>query len=128
MFCPTCKYEYKEGVTVCPDCHVSLVEELEDFVLERMPTVTVFSSGDSGLIAMAKSLLGAVGIPFLIKNEGLQDLFVLGRTGCGYNPIIGPTQIEVREGDEEDATTVLHDLEEVHRDEETEAEDPHDQS
>lgn len=123
MFCPACKYEYKEGVSVCPDCHVSLVEELEDFVYERVPTVPVFWSGNSGLIAVAKSLLDAVGIPFIIKNEVLQDLFVWGRVGFGYNPVFGPAQIEVRRGDEEEATTVLHDLEEIHRDEESEGGD-----
>lgn len=27
-WCPKCKMEYKEGVTICPDCNVELVEEL----------------------------------------------------------------------------------------------------
>jgi hypothetical protein len=27
-FCPNCEAEYKEGMTVCPDCHVGLVDEL----------------------------------------------------------------------------------------------------
>lgn len=28
MWCPECRNEYKEGITECSDCHVSLVEEL----------------------------------------------------------------------------------------------------
>ena len=27
-FCPNCEAEYKEGITVCPDCQVALVDEL----------------------------------------------------------------------------------------------------
>lgn len=28
MFCPKCRYEYREGVTECPDCDEKLVEDL----------------------------------------------------------------------------------------------------
>jgi hypothetical protein len=28
-FCPSCKYEYEQGVGICPDCGVNLVEALE---------------------------------------------------------------------------------------------------
>jgi len=27
--CPNCKYEYIEGIAICPDCNTPLVDELE---------------------------------------------------------------------------------------------------
>jgi hypothetical protein len=27
--CPNCKYEYIQGITICPDCNTKLVESLE---------------------------------------------------------------------------------------------------
>lgn len=28
LFCPRCRYEYREGIDTCPDCEVELVDEL----------------------------------------------------------------------------------------------------
>ena len=30
MFCPKCQNEYKEGITICPECNTELVESLSD--------------------------------------------------------------------------------------------------
>jgi hypothetical protein len=29
--CPNCEYEYIEGILICPDCNVALVDELKNF-------------------------------------------------------------------------------------------------
>lgn len=29
--CPNCKYDYIEGIAICPDCNVALVDELKNF-------------------------------------------------------------------------------------------------
>ncbi len=30
MYCPKCQNEYREGITICPECNVELVAELEE--------------------------------------------------------------------------------------------------
>jgi hypothetical protein len=35
MWCPKCRYEYREGITVCPDCGSPLVESLEEYDKEQ---------------------------------------------------------------------------------------------
>jgi hypothetical protein len=51
--------------------------------------VPVLATGDAALIALAKSLLEGEHIEYLLKGEGLQDLFGLGRM-TGYSFAMGP--------------------------------------
>ena len=85
MFCPVCHAEFIPGVTVCDECGVALVNELpaepRRGQTERgsssagspagsaaageprsVELVTVFSSGDSGLVALVKSVFASAGI------------------------------------------------------------------
>ena len=71
--------------------------------------VTIFSTGDRGAIAMAKSLLEAEEIKYLVKNEAAQDLLGYGGLG-GFNPVAGPIEIQVTEEDAEEAKEILKDL------------------
>ncbi len=43
-WCPKCKNEYREGVTVCPDCEIELVDELveEEEINDREPKPVIF--------------------------------------------------------------------------------------
>ena len=113
MFCPRCKAEYTERFTRCSDCRVALVEELppepED---EPLNLVTAFAIGDPVTVAIAKSLLEEAGIRYLVRGEGLQDLFALGRVGFGFNPLVGPIEIQVRKRDQQEAAQLLGHLEE----------------
>ena len=116
MFCPKCRAEYREGFTECSDCKVPLVSELppepEPEDEETVKLTTVLATGNPAIIAMAKSLLDDANIRYFVKGEGLQEWFVLGRIGTGFNPIIGRVQIQVLKDDEEVARKVLEDLEE----------------
>ena len=72
--------------------------------------VTVLSSGDPGLMAIAKSLLQSAEIPYLVRGEGLQDLFGVGRVGSGFNIVTGPARLQVGADDADDARELLADL------------------
>ena len=135
MFCPQCGAEYRPGFVQCSDCLVPLVDrpredpESEDAPREDSPPappasilppdalrrhlelVTVFKTGDPGLIALVKSILRSAEIPFTTKGEGIQDLTGLGRLGSGYNLAFGPVELQVNSADADDAKALLEDLE-----------------
>jgi len=74
--------------------------------------VTIFATGNHGLIALAKSILDDAEIKYYVKNERTEDLIGLGVFGTGYNPIIGPVEFQVLENDAEEAKKLLKDLSE----------------
>ena len=64
---------------------------------EEDPWTTIYRTGDPGEIALIKSIFNEEKIPLLVKGEGVQDLFGIGRLGTGYNMITGPVEIQVPE-------------------------------
>lgn len=78
--------------------------------MEPADLVTVFAAGDPVRLAIAKATLEAEGIRFIVKGEGVQDLFGVGRLG-GMNLVTGPVQIQVADPDAARALEVLQDLE-----------------
>ena len=128
MYCPKCHAEYIPGFTRCADCNVALVEELParpkrareakpadpprpDLPpCDELELVTVLVSGDPGLIAVAKSLLGAAEIPFAVQGDGVQDLVGIGRITNAFNVMTGPAKLQVAAQDADDARELLADL------------------
>jgi hypothetical protein len=74
--------------------------------------VPVFRTGDQGRIVVAKSLLEAEEIEYLVRNEGLQDLFGWGRLATGFSNVVGPVEFLVRREDGDRARALLRDLSE----------------
>ena len=115
MFCPKCGDEYRPGFTECMDCHVPLVPEPpdEDAIAAAavepgapdpdLELVTVFESGDTALVSIAKSILQSAGVLFTTSNEGLRDRF-------GYGVSMGPVGLLVGSHDAEEALALLGDL------------------
>jgi antitoxin component YwqK of YwqJK toxin-antitoxin module len=113
MFCPKCGAEYVEDITVCSKCNAPLVAQPPDGIEPGfIKFVTVYKTGDPAFIAFAKSILQSEGIQYYFKGEGIQDLFAGGRLGTGFNPAIGPVQIQVDEKDVEKAKELLKQIEE----------------
>ena len=111
MFCPNCRYEYKPGVTRCPDCNELLVAELppeEKLVPEYIELVTVFESSNHSKILIAKSILDESGIDYHPGSDALVDLFGGGR--LGFNPVTGAVKFQVRPDDADTARELLADL------------------
>jgi Putative prokaryotic signal transducing protein len=111
MLCPKCGQQFELYVTVCPSCDLDLVDRIPG--PEPTPDVAlarVLVTGDAGLIPLAKSLLEGEGIEYLIRGEGLQDLFGWGRVGSGYNYIVGPAEFWVRADQAERARELLKGL------------------
>ena len=111
MHCPSCGETF-DSLAVCPDCGVELVETRPGPPPDPAIRLTsVFRAGDPALIALAESLLDGEGIEYLIRAEGVQDLFGWGRVGAGFNIITGPAEFVVREDDAPRARDLFRDLE-----------------
>jgi hypothetical protein len=109
MYCPQCHAEYVPGFTRCADCDVELVEVLPAAKPARRAAkparrdstddlVTVFSSHDLGLAALAQSLLQSAGIRFSVRGELVPYPGAL------------PVDLQVLAGDADEARRILAEL------------------
>ncbi len=68
--CPNCEYEYIEGISICPDCNVALVDELKNFSElsedEWVLVYTTFSEIDANML---KENLESAGISASILSQ-----------------------------------------------------------
>ena len=105
MFCPQCGEKFSWHVMVCPTCDVDTVDRRPG--PEPTPDVelvSVRSTGDAGLIAIAKSILDGEAIDYFVRGDGLQDLFGVGRATSF------PAEFLVRADDAERVRELLKDL------------------
>ena len=81
-FCPNCKYEYRDGIPICPDCDMPLVSELaEDTHPNDVEFVPLPDLPGRIYADMVNGALEAKNIPCYIRSDGVMDTY--GITGTG---------------------------------------------
>ena len=127
MYCPNPKCpdatetgvpaEYRAGISACPICNSALVASPPDLTIDGdsttadsadlVPCVTV---GDASLLPYIKSILDGAGVPYLVKNEGVQHWIGWGTALLGFNPITGPPIVMVEASQKDEATALLAEI------------------
>lgn len=109
MWCPECGAQYETTAATCPACHVALANRPRPAPAPDVELIRVFSTGDAGEIAVARSVLQAEDIDVLVRGDGLQDLFGWGRI-TPFNYLVGPAEFWVRAEDAARAADLLRSL------------------
>jgi hypothetical protein len=108
MFCPECRAEYREGFAVCADCRADLVPTLPEDVHDERPDmelVSIFDSTNPALIGVAKTVLDAAGIEFLVVGDDGARMF-------SGNPFLGRVRLQVEKKLAEEAEALLSEISE----------------
>jgi hypothetical protein len=106
MICPACKSEFVEGVSVCSDCGIPLVDRLPDpgsensepvktGQAEETDYVLVYRPINSQEVALIRMILEREGIPFFIKNEPLHRAVIFSIQGPGEIQLFVPEKYAV---------------------------------
>ena len=75
--CPKCKYEYKIGVTVCPDCNEKLIDHIPVESAAMVPDrswVSVCRLPSQLKTALAKGALDSSNIPSIVMSSSFTAL------------------------------------------------------
>ena len=101
MFCPECKYEYCDGIEVCPDCGAALVEDLsaETEKKEFNPDeeiCKVYTAVDEFEAEVVIAKLRAEGIYAMksFKSTDSYSRIILGRTILGVEIFVAESDLE----------------------------------
>jgi hypothetical protein len=102
MFCPRCRVEYSDGVSLCADCRVPLVAALPPEVRpEPAEFVEILRTLNIGDIAIIKAILDDTAIAYVFLGEQFNYV----------DPLIQPARLMVRSDQAEEARELLRDLE-----------------
>lgn len=90
MYCPLCHSEYRAGIQVCADCHVTLVEALPaEQPLEEIVWVPVRNLSGKIIADMVMEALLRNRIPHFFKSDTLTSTFnISGISTLGSNVTI----------------------------------------
>ncbi len=67
MYCPLCKAEYRQGVSICTDCHIALVFSRED--ADAVSVATAWEGSDRRELDRVLAALDSAQIPSHCKES-----------------------------------------------------------
>ncbi len=104
-YCPNCRDEFEDWVTVCPDCKVPLVAELLPEPEER------FREGPLVEIVTVRGEIEARIVKGILKDNGVESMIKVAESLNIYlSPLVLKHTIYVLEEDEEKAREILGDV------------------
>ncbi|HET7217693.1 MAG TPA: DUF2007 domain-containing protein [Vicinamibacterales bacterium] len=111
--CPSCHEPIAAGALSCRHCGAPRpAADPAKAPNPDLELVSVFATPDQGRIVLAKSLLESEQIDYMVRGEGVQDLFAWGRALTGFNPVVGSVEFIVRAEDAGRARDLLRSLDE----------------
>jgi hypothetical protein len=99
MFCPECRSEYIDGITVCTECNIPLVESIPAEP-EMYTFVKILSTFNLADIAVIKSML----------DDGEITYYFIGENFNQIDQLVQPARLFVREDQADEAREVLKTL------------------
>ena len=96
MLCPDCNSEYIEGIYICPDCGIKLVDSVppDDHTpvnpLQDIHFVSVYTPLNSQEVSIIKMILEREKIPYFIKNDRLHGAVLFSIQGPGKMEVLVP--------------------------------------
>lgn len=102
--CPNCEAEYNEGVTVCPDCDVELVDkkEFESHMIDPEDWETVYTCSEEYEAEMLKANLEGAGIETMIVSKKDRNFPTVGDLSF--------IRLMVKRNDTEAALQIIQDI------------------
>ena len=101
MFCPECRSEFIEGINICPECDVTLIDGLPpDLEPEFVDFVEILATYNPADIALLKSILDSEDITYFFKGENFQHI----------RPWADPARLMIRTDQVEEVTNLIKDL------------------
>jgi len=107
MYCPSCKAEFIDSITICSDCNITLVENIAlNEPLENINWVKVKELPGKIFGEMMGEVLNSAEIPYFLKSDWSASAYNVAPTG-----LVGSyVQVYVPENFHDKANKLLTDL------------------